>query len=315
MQYPWGNKRRFNSYAEYLKQHFGSRIQKVTIDAGFTCPNRDGTKGTEGCTFCLNDAFNPSYCDPKKPIRQQITEGIEFHAKRYRRAVKYLAYFQAFSNTYKPLKELIPLYEEALSVDSVIGLVIGTRPDCIDDDKLNYFKDLSARTYLVIEYGVESVYEKTLKRINRGHTFTNSADTIIKTADKGIKTGCHMIIGLPGETADEILSSASVISALPLHTVKFHQLQIFRGTAMEKEYNENPSAFHLFSLDNYLSFMAEYITRLNPSIIIERIAGETPPRYAAVNRWGPRYDEILVRFEKLLEEKDYWQGKRLTNAG
>jgi len=315
MQYPWGNKRRFNSYAEYLKQHFGSRIQKVTIDAGFTCPNRDGTKGTGGCTFCLNDAFNPSYCDPKKPIRQQITEGIEFHAKRYRRAVKYLAYFQAFSNTYKPLKELIPLYEEALSVDSVIGLVIGTRPDCIDDDKLNYFKDLSARTYLVIEYGVESVYEKTLKRINRGHTFANSADTIMKTADKGIKTGCHMIIGLPGETADEILSSASVISALPLHTVKFHQLQIFRGTAMEKEYNENPSAFHLFSLDNYLSFMAEYITRLNPSIIIERIAGETPPRYAAVNRWGPRYDEILVRFEKLLEEKDYWQGKRLTNAG
>jgi len=315
MQYPWGNKRRFNSYAEYLKQHFGSRIQKVTIDAGFTCPNRDGTKGTGGCTFCLNDAFNPSYCDPKKPIRQQITEGIEFHAKRYRRAVKYLAYFQAFSNTYKPLKELIPLYEEALSVDSVIGLVIGTRPDCIDDDKLNYFKDLSARTYLVIEYGVESVYEKTLKRINRGHTFANSADTIMKTADKGIKTGCHMIIGLPGETADEILSSASVISALPLHTVKFHQLQIFRVTAMEKEYNENPSAFHLFSLDNYLSFMAEYITRLNPSIIIERIAGETPPRYAAVNRWGPRYDEILVRFEKLLEEKDYWQGKRLTNAG
>jgi radical SAM protein (TIGR01212 family) len=315
MQYPWGNKRRFNSYAEYLKQHFGSRIQKVTIDAGFTCPNRDGTKGTGGCTFCLNEAFNPSYCNSKKSITQQITEGIEFHTTRYRRAAKYLAYFQAFTNTYKPLKELIPLYEEALSVDSVTGLVIGTRPDCIDDEKLSYFKDLSEKTYLVIEYGVESVYEKTLKRINRGHTFVDSVKAIIKTAKRGIKTGCHMIMGLPGETLTDLLDSASIISQLPLHTLKFHQLQIFKGTPMEKEYNENPSAFELFSLDNYLSFMAEYITLLNPSIIIERIAGETPPRFAAVNRWGPRYDEILVRFEKLLEEKDYWQGKRLKEDG
>lgn len=315
MHYPWGNNRRYNSYAEYLKLQFGSRIQKVTIDAGFTCPNRDGTKGTGGCTFCLNEAFNPSYCNPEKPVRQQIAEGIAFHATRYRRAAKYLAYFQAFSNTYKPLKELIPLYEEALSVESIAGLVIGTRPDCIDDEKLSYFKDLSKRTYLVIEYGVESVYDKTLARIHRGHSFSDAAGAIEKTAMNGIKAGCHMIIGLPGETLSDILNSAKIISQLPLHTLKFHQLQIFRGTAMEKEYNENPSAFQLFTLDEYLSFMAEYITLLSPSIIIERIAGETPPRYAAVNRWGPRYDEILMKFEKLLEEKNYWQGKRITDTG
>jgi radical SAM protein (TIGR01212 family) len=311
MTYAWGNKRRFNSYPEYLRKRFGSRIQKVTIDAGFTCPNRDGTRGQGGCTYCLNDAFNPSYCDPDKSIRQQIEEGMEFHTRRYRRATRYLAYFQAYSNTYLPLSQLKPLYEEALSVESVAGLVIGTRPDCVDDEKLNYFKSLSEKTYVVIEYGVESVYDRTLQRINRGHTFAESVKAINNTASRGIMTGCHMIIGLPGETPGEILDSAEVLSSLPLHTVKFHQLQIFRGTRMEKEYIENPRAFHLFSPEEYLSFMADYIAKLNPSFVIERIAGETPPRFAAVNRWGPRYDEILVKFERILEEKDTWQGKEI----
>ncbi|OFY50417.1 MAG: TIGR01212 family radical SAM protein [Bacteroidetes bacterium RBG_13_46_8] len=313
MSYPWGNTRRFNSYAETLKKLFGSRIQKVTIDAGFTCPNRDGSRGQGGCTFCLNDAFNPSYCDPKKSIRQQIEAGMEFHTRRYRRATRYLAYFQAYSNTYGPVEYLKPLYEEALSVESVAGLVIGTRPDCMDDKKLEYFESLSRKTYLVIEYGVESVYNRTLLRINRGHTFADSVKAIKDTASRGIRTGCHMIIGLPGETTAEILGSAEVLSSLPLYTVKFHQLQIFKGTKMENEFAENPRDFHLFSPDEYLVFMAEYITRLNPSFIIERIAGETPPRFAAVNRWGPRYDEMLVKFERLLEEKDYWQGKAIGN--
>ncbi len=309
MTYPWGNNRRFNSYAEYLKGVFGGRVQKVTLDAGFTCPNRDGTKGRGGCTFCLNDAFNPSYCSPDKPVRQQITEGIEFHTTRYRRASQYLAYFQAYSNTYLPLERLRALYEEALAVDAIAGLVIGTRPDCVDDEKLDYFARLSEKTYLVIEYGVESVYDSTLRRVNRGHTVADAMDSIYKTAGRGIKTGCHMIIGLPGESADQIMDSASLLSKLPLTTVKFHQLQIFCGTPMEKEYRDNPGDFTLLSIHEYLLFMAEYITRLNPGFVIERIAGETPPRYAAVNRWGPRYDEILVRFEKLLEEKDLWQGK------
>jgi hypothetical protein len=181
----------------------------------------------------------------------------------------------------------------------------------MDEEKLDYLAWLSKKVYLVIEYGVESVYDKTLKLINRGHTFADSAKTITATVERGILAGCHMIIGLPGEGPDEIMESAGIISSLPLHTVKFHQLQIFRGTPMEREYLQNPGDFLLFTPDEYLSFMANYITRLNPSIIIERIAGETPPRYAAVNRWGPRYDEILVRFEKLLEERDCWQGKNI----
>jgi uncharacterized protein len=311
MSYPWGNNRRFNSYTGYLKKVFGGRVQKVTIDAGFTCPNRDGTRGTGGCTFCLNEAFNPSYCSPFKSVGQQISEGIAFHADRYRRAARYLAYFQAYSNTYQPLEQLKQLYEEALAADAVVGLVIGTRPDCMDEEKLDYFAQLSKKTYVIIEYGVESVYEKTLQRINRGHTYADSVKIINETALRGIRTGGHMIIGLPGETHEEILKSAASISALPLNTVKFHQLQIFKGTVMEKEYHENPDDFRLFTLEEYLDFMAEYITHLNPRIVIERIAGETPPRYAAINRWGPRYDEILVRFEKILDEKNYWQGKKL----
>jgi len=312
MLYPWGNNRRFNSYPDYLRKIFGNRVQKVTLDAGFTCPNRDGTKGKGGCTFCLNDAFNPSYCSPDKPIGQQIREGIEFHGKRYRRATQYLAYFQAYSNTYLPLARLKQLYDEAMAHDAVAGLVIGTRPDCVDNEKLDYFAQLSEKTYLILEYGVESVYDNTLQRINRGHTFADSVNAIKDTARRGIKTGCHMIIGLPGETPEQIIDSASVLSSLPLTTIKFHQLQIFRGTQMEKEYRENPGEFRLFSPDEYLSFMAEYIIRLNPGFVIERIAGETPPRYAAVNRWGPRYDEILLRFEKNLEKMDYWQGKKFN---
>jgi radical SAM protein (TIGR01212 family) len=284
----------------------------VAIDAGFTCPNRDGTKGSGGCTFCLNDAFNPSYCTPDKPVRQQIMEGIGFHGTRYRRARQYLAYFQAYSNTYLPLDRLKKLYEEALTIETVAGLVIGTRPDCVDDEKLDYFARLSEKTYLILEYGIESVYDNTLQRINRGHTVADSFAAIKNTASRGIKTGCHMIIGLPGESPEQIMEGSSLLSALPLTTVKFHQLQIFRGTPMEKEYRENPGEFALFSIDKYLLFMAEYITRLNPGFVIERIAGETPPRYAAVNRWGPRYDEILVRFEKLLEEQDLWQGKKYS---
>ncbi|OFX27283.1 MAG: TIGR01212 family radical SAM protein, partial [Bacteroidetes bacterium GWA2_31_9b] len=191
--YLWGHNRRFNSYSEYFRQNFGERVQKVTIDAGFTCPNRDGSKGTGGCTYCNNDAFNPSYCKPEKSIKQQIEEGMEFHINRYRRAKNYLAYFQAYSNTYAPLEHLKKIYSEALAIPGVVGLVIGTRPDCIDDEKLEYFKELSKSHYIIIEYGVESCYNKTLERINRGHTFEQSVEAIVKTHQLGIKTGAHFI--------------------------------------------------------------------------------------------------------------------------
>jgi uncharacterized protein len=314
MSYPWESNRRFNAYPDYMKRKLGGRVQKLTLDAGFSCPNRDGTKGIDGCTFCLNDAFNPSYCTPAKSITQQISEGMVFHARRYRRADKYLAYFQAFSNTHAPVEVLAEKYQEALNCEGVIGLVIGTRPDCIDEPKLAMLQELSRKYHVVVEYGIESVYNRTLERIHRGHTVEDTWNAMKMTAGKGIHIGGHMIFGLPGESRMDMLLSASLISQMPVDSIKFHQLQIFKGTAMEQELRRVPSDFMIFGEADYLNFMVDYIELLTPSIVVERIAGETPPRYAVSEPWGPRYDQILVKFENLLEKRDTWQGKKWTGS-
>ncbi|MBN2611941.1 MAG: TIGR01212 family radical SAM protein [Bacteroidales bacterium] len=309
--FPWGTARRFNAYPDYMRKLFGTRVQKVAIDAGFTCPNRDGTKGWGGCTYCSNEAFNPSYCSASKSITQQVSEGIEFHRNRYRRALGYIAYFQAYTNTYKSLEELDKMYSEALAVEGVTGLIIGTRPDAVDDKKLDYLAKLAEKTYLVIEYGIESVYNKTLERVNRCHTFEETVIALEKTAARHIRTGGHFIFGLPGETREEMLKSVAVISQLPLDAVKFHQLQIFKGTVMAGEYQVHPENFSLFNdLDEYLEFMVSCIENLNPGFVVERIAGEAPPRYCEGIVWDLRNDQILVKFEKLLEKRNTWQGKK-----
>ena len=308
--YPWGHDRRFNAYSNYFRSIYGARVQKVSIDAGFTCPNRDGTKASGGCTYCNNDAFNPSYCMPEKSVSQQIEEGIEFHKWRYSEAVSYLAYFQAFSNTYAPLDTLRKLYEEALSYPGVIGMIIGTRPDCIDDEKLAYIKELSRKGYIAVEYGIESCYNKTLGRINRGHSFEDAVSAVVSTAALGINTGAHFIFGLPGETREEMLNQADIISALPLKTVKFHQLQIIKGTTMEREFQDNPADFELFEWEEYLDFFISFLERLNPAIVVERFTGEAPPRFLTGSGWGKkRTDQIVSLIEKRLEELDTWQGR------
>ena len=220
MGYPWGHSRRYNAYANYFRKEFGERVQKLSIDAGFTCPNRDGTRGSGGCTYCDNDAFNPSYCLPEKSIGQQIREGMEFHQARYRRAGSFLAYFQAYSNTYAPLSVLKEIYQQALQVPGVAGLVIGTRPDCIDDEKLEYFRELGKSKYVILEYGIESCYDRTLERINRGHNFEEAVVALEKTAACGIKTGVHMIFGLPGESKEDMLKEADILSGLPINNIK-----------------------------------------------------------------------------------------------
>jgi len=307
--YPWGHERRYNAYSQYFKQKFGERVQKISVDAGFTCPNRDGKVTKGGCTYCNNEAFNPSYCNPKKTIDQQVLEGIEFHKVRYRRANKYLVYFQPYSNTYAPLDELKNLYESALKQDGVIGLVIGTRPDCIDDEKLNYLHELSKKYYVIIEYGVESIHKKTLQKINRGHSFEQSLTAINKTAELGINVGAHFIFGLPGESREMMMESVHEISKLPLTTIKFHQLQIVQGTSMSKDYNINPEDYNLFSFDDYINFIVSFSEKLNPRFIIERFAGEVPPRYLAGPGWGLiRNDQINVAIEKEFAKRDTWQG-------
>lgn len=309
MPYQWGDERRFNSYAAYFKRTFGSRMQKVTINAGFSCPNRDGKLSTGGCTFCRNDAFTPSYCQSEKSITQQIDEGIEFHRRRYRTAQRYLAYFQSFSNTYAPLERLRECYDEALAHPDIAGIVVGTRPDCIDEEKLDYFAELAKRKYVIIEYGVESCYDATLKRINRGHDFATAERAIKMTAERGIHCGAHFILGLPGESDEMLIEQVEKINSLPLTTIKFHQLQLFKDTPMAREYDLHPEEFRFWTVEEYIELFVEIVRRLRPDIVIERFAGEAPPRYHHLEGWGlVRNETLLMMLDKELERKNVHQG-------
>lgn len=324
--------KRYNSFVGYFKRKYGERLQKIVLDAGFTCPNRDGKVGRGGCTYCDNAAFHPSYSTAGKSLHQQLDEGIEFHKVRYRTTEHYLAYFQSFSNTYAPLERLRSLYEEALMHPHVVGIVIGTRPDCVDEEKLDYLADLAngrilknwSRTLesegtrtspiVIVEYGIESCYDETLKRINRGHDFETACNAVRMTAGRGIDTGAHFILGLPGETRQMMLDSCALINSLPLRSVKFHQLQIVKGTRMEQEYAERPEDFERFSLEEYLDFFTDMLERLRPEIFIERFVGEVPPRFVNETPWGLiRNVELLRLLEKRLEERQTWQGRLLQN--
>jgi radical SAM protein (TIGR01212 family) len=309
--YEWGDERRFNSYSGYFRRTLGGRVQKVAINAGFTCPNRDGTLGTGGCTFCNNEAFTPSYCRPEKSITRQIDEGIEFHANRYRKAEKYLAYFQSFSNTYAPIETLRRIYGEALAHPLVTGVVVGTRPDCVDGEKLDFFASLARDHYVAIEYGIESTYDQTLRAVGRGHDFAAARRAVEMTANRGIHIGAHFILGFPGETDEMLLAQADTINSLPLTTVKFHQLQIFRGTAMELDYEHNPEKYRFRTMDEYIDFFIEILRRLRPSLVIERFAGEAPPRHRVGRDWGlVRNEELAARLDRRLAELDVRQGDK-----
>lgn len=308
--FSWGNNRRFNAYSDFLRKQYGFRLQKLSVNAGFSCPNRDGSKGRGGCVFCNNSAFNPSYCEPGKPIRNQLEEGKEFHAWRYRKSLKYIAYFQAFSNTYAPLEVLKKRYEEALSISDVVGLSIGTRPDCVNEEILDYLARLSEKHFVHLEMGIESCYDKSLQWMNRKHDFECARRAFAMAAERGISTGTHLIFGLPSQSREEDLRQADIISELPLHTLKLHQLQIIKDTTLEKEYALNPSKFHFFKIEEYIDFVIDFLERLSPSICMERFSGEAPPRFQAGPTFGMiRADKVLQIIEKRLEEHDTWQGK------
>lgn len=309
-KYGFPEGKRYNSFVGYFKRKYGERLQKIVLDAGFTCPNRDGKVGRGGCTYCDNAAFHPSYSTAGKSLHQQMDEGIEFHKVRYRTTEHYLAYFQAYSNTYAPLERLKQLYEEALSHPQVVGIVIGTRPDCVDEEKLDYLAELAKEHVVIVEYGIESCYDKTLERINRGHDFETARRAVQMTADRGIDVGVHFILGLPGETRQMMLDGCGLINSLPIRSVKFHQLQIVKGTRMEQEYAERPEDFERFSLDEYLDFFTDMLERLRPDIHIERFVGEVPPRFVNETPWGLiRNVELLRLLDKRLEERQTWQGR------
>lgn len=300
----------FNSYSRFLKSHFGKRIQKLSVNTGGTCPNRDGSKGTGGCIYCFNEAFTPSYCQSEKPIRQQLTEGIDFHKNRYKRADNYLAYFQSFTNTYTSVSHLRSMMDEALSVHGISGIVLGTRPDCIDSKIISLLEEYNWKTFLKIELGIESVYDETLKFINRGHTFHETRETISQLRSAGIRTGGHFILGLPGESRDMILHSAEIIGDLGLFSLKLHQMQILANTKLAELYIQQPDIVELFELSEYIDFAVSFTEHLHPSIFIERFAAEVPPRFLVAPDWGMiRYDQILQKIIGRFRERRTYQGR------
>lgn len=304
----------YNDFPTFLKKYFSYKVQKISLNAGFTCPNRDGTKGWGGCTYCNNQTFNPDYCRTEKSIAVQLEEGKRFFAYKYPE-MKYLAYFQAYTNTYAELEGLKRKYEEALEVEGVVGLIIGTRPDCMPEDLLRYLEELNRHTFLMVEYGMESTFDETLQRINRGHTYKDTVEAVRRTADCGILTGGHIILGLPVETHDTMVMQAEVLSELPISTLKIHQLQLIRGTRMAKEYMDNPSDFHLFmKVDEYIDLVIDYVEHLRPDLVIERFISQSPKELLIAPDWGLKNYEFVTRLQKRMKERGAYQGKRYKDS-
>ncbi len=299
-------KRRYNSFGPYLKELYGERVYKVNVDAGFTCPNRDGTVGYGGCIYCNNDSFRPSSCRSVTPVIEQIRNGISYLTRRYK-AKKFIVYFQPYTNTYAPLERLEALYNEALSEPSVVGLAIGTRPDCVDEEKISLLQRLSKDYFVLIEYGLQSIYDKTLKFINRGHDYNTFLKAVEMTTNRGIHIGAHIIVGFPTETEEEMLAMADEISQLPVSFLKIHQLQIVRDTVLEQYYQLNP--FHTFEYEEYIDFVVRFIERLSPAIILQRLFATAPDDILLAPRWDKSRHEITRDIENRFVELDTYQGR------
>lgn len=301
---------RYREYGPWLLARVGQKTQKISINAGFTCPNRDGTVGVGGCTYCNNQTFNPAYCETSKSITQQLVEGKAFFSRKYP-SMKYLAYFQAYTNTYASLDELKRKYEEALSVEDVVGIVIGTRPDCMPMPLLDYLAALNRQCFLTVEYGIESTDDTILQHINRGHNFACTRHAIKATHDRGILTGGHIILGLPlTHTIPQYLSNeAKRISDLPLDTLKIHQLQLIKGTKMAEEYVEHPEYFHLYQPFEYIDEVVDFLELIRPEIVVERFVSQSPSSLLAIPGWGLKNYEFVEKVNKRLEERDTYQGR------
>ena len=307
-EFPWGNEKRYNDYSSWFRKKFDGRVQKISLDAGFSCPNRDGSRGSGGCTYCNNRSFNPDYCRTEENIAGQILKGIRFFSGKYP-SMRYLAYFQAYSNTYAPIEILRLSYEEALRHPGVIGLVIATRPDCLSGEVLDLLEEFSGRCYVSIELGIESFKDETLDRINRGHSSAESIEAIHKIASRGIDNGVHLILGLPGEDEHDFIQHAVTLSGLPVQSVKLHQLQIHSGTRMAMQYRQNPGFFRLFEVDQYADLVVRFLEHLSPRIIVQRFVSSAPAGMVIAPDWGIKNYEFVGRVEKLLVQRDTWQGK------
>jgi radical SAM protein (TIGR01212 family) len=298
--------KRYNAYGPFLKSRFGCRVYKVSVDGGFTCPNRDGTVAMGGCAYCSNDSFRPETASRLKPIPEQVKEGIDYLRKRYG-AAKFIAYFQPFTNTHGPLQALIPLYEAALAHPDVVGLSVGTRPDCVDESKIAWFERLARTHFVVLEYGLQSIYDTTLERINRGHDYRCWLEAMDLSRNRGIRLGAHLILGFPWETREAMLKMADVLSDKGLDFLKLHHLHVVRNTAMASEYLRNP--FPLFSLEDYADLVVDFLERLNPAICIERLSGFAPEEQLIGPIWSKSKGGIQRQIEQRLAARNTYQGR------
>lgn len=298
----------YTDYSAFLSRHFMGKVQKLPVDAGFTCPNRDGTLSHSGCVFCNNVSFTPRYCGGLRGVRQQIEAGKRFFARKYPQ-MSYLAYFQAHTNTYAPLDRLEQVYREALDVPGVEGLVVATRPDCVPDVLLDALPRWAGGRFVMLELGVESTDDAALRRMNRGHSFACAADAVRRAAARGIHVGVHLILGLPGEPQELVPVHAARLSALPVEVVKLHQLQVVRGTELARRYAARPDAVRLFSPESYAQAVADFLERLRPDIALDRFVSQTPPPWLIAPRWGLRGQEFQAVLRRVMKERRTWQGR------
>ncbi|MEE3385433.1 MAG: TIGR01212 family radical SAM protein, partial [Prevotella sp.] len=295
----------YNDFSTWLRHQLGCKVQKISIDAGFSCPNRDGTLATGGCVFCDNKAFSPAYCRGNKSVKRQVEDGISFFKRKYK-DMKYLAYFQAFTNTYAPVEHLKSLYEEALCVEDVVGIVIGTRPDCVSDDILNYLEELNRQTFMIVEYGIESTDNKILKRINRGHNYECSVRAIERTKERDILVGGHVILGLPGMTEEDSIMEVERLNNTQLDILKLHQLQVVKDTRLAEEYLEKP--FKVFNIDEYIRLVATLIQHIRPDMILDRFISQSPAEMLIAPKWGIKNYEFANALDNYLTKNNIYQG-------
>lgn len=310
--FAWGTTRRFNDYSSFIKQQFGGRVQKISINAGLSCPNRDGTKGTGGCIYCDNSSFTPAYCCPNDNITTQLEKGRKFFAVKYP-DMRFIAYFQSYTNTYAPIATLEPLYQEAIS-NGIVGLIIGTRPDCINNQLLDLLSKINSVIPVAIELGIETTNDTTLNLINRHHQWIDSIQAINQCAKYNIQVGAHLIIGLPNETETDFLLHAKRLSQLPIKTLKLHQLQIIKNTTLANIYHNNPNFVNLFTLDNYIKTVVRFLEHLNPNIVLERFVSVSPTEKLIAPRWNRMKNfEVVALLDKELEAQQTWQGRLYTS--
>jgi len=297
---------RYNTYRPYIKEKLGYRVNKLSVDMGFTCPNRDGNLAVGGCVYCNNDSFVPPYARARFSMDQQITNGMEYLRNRFK-AEKFIIYFQSYTNTYDSVEKLEQMYRDALAYDDVIGLAVGTRSDCVDAEKLDMFEELAKDYYVCVEYGIESIYDKTLDYMNRGHDYQSVLDTIEMSKGRGFEIGAHVIVGMPTETKEEMLKMADEVSSLGIDVFKVHNLHIVRNTQLARMYKEKP--FQLFTFQEYVNFIVDFLERISPDMIIERLFTDTPHQLLIAPDWGKSHLQILQAIEAELEKRDTYQGR------